>query len=61
MNGFKALVLILFAVACLLVVFTVVSAIFSAFHLLIELIVLFALGYLAWHLVFRHRGSEKPQ
>lgn len=61
MNGFKTLVLVLFAIACVLVAVTVVSAIFSAFHLLIEIVVLAGLGYLAWHTVFRHRGSQKPQ
>lgn len=60
MNVFKTLTLVLFGVACALVAFTILSALYSAFHGLIDLVILCALVYLAWRVVF-HRPPRRTE
>lgn len=57
----KTVLVVLAGVVCVLIVLTAIAAVFSIVHFIVEVVILFALGYLAWHLLLRHRGSEKPQ
>ena len=57
----KTALLVLAGVVCVLIVLTAVAAVFSIVHFIVEVVILFALGYLAWHLFLRHRESERRQ
>ncbi len=57
----KTALLVLAGVVCVLIVLTALAAVFSIVHFIVEVVILFALGYLAWHLFIRHRGSEGRQ
>ncbi|HEV2427268.1 MAG TPA: hypothetical protein VGS61_03485 [Acidimicrobiales bacterium] len=60
MNVFKTITLVLFGIACALVAFTILAAVYSTFHVLIDLLVLCALVYLGWRVVF-HRPSRRTE
>lgn len=61
MDSTKTVVLVLLVIAAVVVVVSIGAFVVSVFHFIIELAVLIALGWLAWHLLIRNRSPKTPQ
>jgi hypothetical protein len=57
----KTVVVVLVVIAAVLVVISLVAFVVSIFRVIVELAVLIALGWLAWHLFIRNRSPKAPQ
>jgi hypothetical protein len=57
----KTVVVVLLVIAAIVVIFSLVAFVVSIFRVIVELAVLIALGWIAWHLFFRNRGSNTSQ
>ncbi len=61
MSTAKTVAIVLLVIAAVVVVVSLVAFVVSVFRVIVELAVLFALGFLGWHFLIRDRSPKTPQ